>query len=229
VALDLALLKAAEAKDAYDGLATKVQETERAFNGAGMGALGLAQSAALVATAPMVEQFANTNRELLIMRDRIADLRDNQLASFVEQAAAGFGTIAVQGGNAGQMLAKTTLQSIGQMATSLGKMFILSGIAAKALPFMGLKGPAAIGAGIGLVALGAGLGAAAGNVGGGGGGGGGGPTGVGESFENTISRPSVTRMDYAGMIVISEDEKTVNRLTRMTDRSREMGVTRNAL
>jgi len=80
-----------------------------------------------------------------------------------------------------------------------------------------------------LIALGAGLGAAAGRMGGGGGGGGRGPTGVGESFEQSISRPQITRQDFAGVTIVTEDDKTINRLTRLTDRSRETGVTRNVL
>ena len=54
--------------------------------------------------------------------------------------------------------ARNTLGAIGSMASSMGTMFILAGTAAQALPFLGLGGGAAIGAGIGLQVLGGALG-----------------------------------------------------------------------
>lgn len=254
--LDLAMLKAAEAKDEYDGLANKVAFARDEIEAATAATIGLVDAfGALASTGPEyvlermamaservadgMEKFKQTTQDANLaqaeaikgMADRLNGIRDGALASFITASAEGFGTIAIEGGNAGKMLAKATLKSIGQMASAMGQMFILSGIAGQAVPFLGMKltGPVAIAAGAKLVALGAGLGAAAGRVGGGGGGGGRGPTGVGESFEQSISRPQITRQDFAGVTIVTEDDKTINRLTRLTDRSREMGVTRNVL
>lgn len=254
--LDLAMLKAAEAKDEYDGLANKVAFARDEIEAATAATIGLVDAfGALASTGPEyvlermamaservadgMEKFKQTTQDANLaqaeaikgMADRLNGIRDGALASFITASAEGFGTIAIEGGNAGKMLAKSTLKSIGQMASAMGQMFILSGIAGQAVPFLGMKltGPVAIAAGAKLIALGAGLGAAAGRMGGGGGGGGRGPTGVGESFEQSISRPQITRQDFAGVTIVTEDDKTINRLTRLTDRSRETGVTRNVL
>lgn len=256
-AIDLELQKAAEARDAYDGLSTKLgvventtallAETVRELSGAfdGMASSGVMAYEGIVQATERTQiklgEYKQAQRDAAFAQgealkqtaDSLDRIRTGALANFVEASAEGFGRMALEGGNAGEMLAKASLKSIGQMASAMGRMFVLSGIAGQAIPFLGMKltGPVAIAAGAKLIALGGLLGAGANKVGGGGGGrgGGGGPTGVGESFENTISRPSLTRQDFAGMTVITEDERTVNRLTRMTDRSREIGVTRNAL
>ena len=240
--LDLAVLRAAEARDQIEAATAATIGLVDAFGAlASTGPEYVLERMAMASerVADGMEKFKQTTQDANLaqaeaikgMADRLNGIRDGALASFITASAEGFGTIAIEGGNAGKMLAKTTLKSIGQMASAMGQMFILSGIAGQAVPFLGMKltGPVAIAAGAKLIALGAGLGAAAGRMGGGGGGGGRGPTGVGESFEQSISRPQITRQDFAGVTIVTEDDKTINRLTRLTDRSRETGVTRNVL
>lgn len=69
------------------------------------------------------------------------------------QAFAAFAT----GAKSGKQALGEVLASLGALAVQTGTFFILAGTASSALPFLGLSGGAAIGAGIGLVALGTGL------------------------------------------------------------------------
>lgn len=120
------------------------------------------------------EEIAKTRDELVEqIQAKIGDDVGNALASAFQRAFNGEGLAGFFKG-----FGQTILSSLGEVFTALGKKLINFGAIAtaieKALKHFGIfSGPAAIAAGVALMALGAGMGAMAGGMGGGGGSGGG--------------------------------------------------------
>lgn len=139
------------------------------------------------------------------------------IAGVVESLASATGTAIANNDKLGKSLAKSSLQSLGMLASNVGSLMILVGTGASALPMIfGLGGPAAVGAGIGLVALGAGLGAAAGAIktGRGGNGSRASDSGVGASLQRGIGseRQTTTVFDFGGATIVSNDPRTYRML-----------------
>lgn len=95
-----------------------------------------------------------------------------QIKQAVAGAAAGFaissaqivGALAGQGG-AWKALQASALQALGNLSAQLGSFYLFAGLGAESLGFLGLQGAGAIGAGLGLIALGATLSGAGAYVG----------------------------------------------------------------
>lgn len=94
------------------------------------------------------------------------------------------------GAQSGGQLLQTVLSNVGNLAGALGSLFLFAGIGSEALPFLGLSGGAAVGAGIGLLGLAAGLKATSSYLGASGAGGGGGGGSYGPSLASGAGRTS---------------------------------------
>lgn len=105
-----------------------------------------------------------------------------------------FLAFAVGANNGGQLL-QTVLSNVGNLAGALGSLFLFAGIGSEALPFLGLSGAGAVGAGLGLLGLAAGLKATSSYLGASGAGGGGGGGNYGPSLASGAGRtnPGPTR------------------------------------
>lgn len=96
----------------------------------------------------------------------------DQIKQAVASAAVGFamssaqivGALAGQGG-AWKALQASALQALGNLSAQLGSFYLFAGLGAESLGFLGLQGAGAIGAGLGLIALGATLSGAGAYVG----------------------------------------------------------------
>jgi hypothetical protein len=112
------------------------------------------------ANASQVKALEAQKEQWQQLKDTVA----STAASFVLSSAQIVGALAGQGG-AWKALQASALQALGNLSAQLGSFYLLAGIGAQGLGFLGLQGGAAIGAGIGLLALGAALSGAGAYVG----------------------------------------------------------------
>jgi hypothetical protein len=130
------------------------------------------------------------------MQDELQRTLGDGLAAGFEAAFSGKGI-----GNAFKSLAATVLSGLGGFLEQLGAGMLLTGVwmTAFATAIKSLNGPAAIAAGVGLIAAGAALKALAGSFGGGqsaGSGGGGGYSGSGAGLSQIIDRGTINPNSY---------------------------------
>jgi len=104
------------------------------------------------AASQMSKNLEEQARQWDLLKSSVA----NAAAGFVTSSAQIVGALAGQGG-AWKALQANALRALGNLAAQMGSFFLLAGIGSESLGFFGLQGAGAIGAGIGLIALGAAL------------------------------------------------------------------------
>ena len=174
-----------------------------------------------------LDQQAETDRAFL---QSISGQAQGAFTSVISASEAAFGALLGGTGNALDVFASGSLKGLGQVASSIGSLLILAGAGFSVLPGF-LSAGAAIGAGFGLLGLGATLGFAGGQIGGGGGGGGGSSAPSGSAFstgfmDSTRSQqntqpPQIT--DYSGATFVAADARTFRFIADGTQRATRRG------
>lgn len=101
------------------------------------------------------KSFTDTANKIKFDAKTIADTLRTTLVSGVSNAFVAFGNALATGQNAMSAFGKSILSTLGGLAIQIGNFFVAVGIGMSAVStFLGLKGGAAIAAGIGLITLG---------------------------------------------------------------------------